>query len=105
MHNVQGLSVAATIAMLSLAGCGEGRDVRQWTPADHSMPEGAADAPETGASREQVGAILFGARCAPCHGDDGAGDGPAAPPVATLPDLTSTAFQDAKRRDGRRGRT
>lgn len=38
------------------------------------------------------GADLFHAYCAPCHGNDGAGNGPVAPALITkLPDLTTLA--------------
>ena len=93
----RGLGVAAMTVLLSLAGCGERRDLREWRPEDHqALPEGAAEAPENGASVEQAGQALFMARCSPCHGEDGRGGGPLAPPVAQLPDLTSAAFQESR---------
>lgn len=82
--------------LLSLSGCGDGRELREWQPSDHSQPEGATEAPDTGATQEQAVQALFMARCAPCHGESGHGDGPSAPPVARMPDLSSVSFQDAR---------
>lgn len=90
-------SPIALIALLLAAGCGERRELREWTPADHQpAPEGAGVPDE--AEPPPVGASLFAVHCATCHGLEGRGDGPGAPPMATVPDLTDPA-RAARRSD------
>lgn len=82
-------TIAAAIA--ATLGCGDPhRELREWTPADHQpSPEGAG-VPEDGELGEgpSAGAALFNVHCATCHGPTGRGDGPGAPPMANVPDLT-----------------
>lgn len=44
-------------------------------------------------------AALYRARCAACHGASGRGDGPAAPPGATTPDLSDAELQASRTDD------
>jgi mono/diheme cytochrome c family protein len=80
------LLVGATA--LALAACGErDRELREWTPADHQPPPGGAGVPDD-VEGPGAGAALFAVHCASCHGLEGRGDGPGAPPMARVPDLT-----------------
>lgn len=73
----------------ALIGCGESRDLREWTPADHqTAPPGAGVPEDDDVEPPSAGAALFGVHCAICHGPTGRGDGPGAPPMARVPDLT-----------------
>lgn len=92
----KGPGAAAVLTLLSLAGCEQSRELREWRPEDHQQPEGAVDAPETGASIADAAAGLFATQCAPCHGPDGRGGGPMAPPMAQMPDLTAAGLQSAR---------
>lgn len=70
-------------------GCGETRDLREWTPADHqTAPPGSGVPDDDDAEPPSAGAALFSVHCAVCHGSEGRGDGPGAPPMARVPDLT-----------------
>ncbi len=91
------------IAMLLCCGCEEDRAPREWQPEDHQPPSGGADpsraeppgeADQADVTRAAAG--LWRASCAPCHGVDGRGGGPAAAPGATIPDLTTAALQDSR---------
>lgn len=80
-------------AALLLSACEQGPAPREWRPEDHQPPGGGADPsqaePSEAAGTADAGAALWRLHCASCHGAQGRGDGPAAPPVATIPDLTS----------------
>lgn len=83
--------------LLFASACEEERATREWQPEDHQPPGGGADPsqsePADGAGSSAAGAALWRVHCASCHGAGGHGDGPAAPPVATVPDLTSAEAQ------------
>lgn len=82
------LSSLGAIASL-LIGCGETRELREWTPADHqTAPDGAGVPDDDDVEPPSAGAALFSVHCASCHGPAGRGDGPGAPPMARVPDLT-----------------
>jgi len=77
---------AATIVFLgALAACG----------GDRQAPEQRTPAPADARAR---GESIYAVRCAPCHGTDGGGDGPAAAAITPKP----RNFRDA---DFWRGRT
>ena len=84
-------------AILLFSACEEDRATREWQPEDHQPPGGGADPsqsePMGGADAVEAGAVLWRVHCAGCHGAEGRGDGPAAPPMATVPDLTSAEAQ------------
>jgi mono/diheme cytochrome c family protein len=84
-------------AVLLFSACEEDHAAREWQPEDHQPPSGGADPsqaePAEGANATDAAAVLWRVRCAGCHGVEGRGDGPAAPPVATIPDLTSAEVQ------------
>ncbi len=88
---------ALLAAMLLVSACEEDRATREWQPEDHQPPGGGADPsqaePPEGADSTSAGAILWRVHCAGCHGAGGQGRGPAAPPVASVPDLTSAEAQ------------
>jgi mono/diheme cytochrome c family protein len=87
-------AIAGVLFPAFAAGCGEpARDLREWTPADHqAAPEGAGVSDEVldgeGEGPSQAGAALYAVHCATCHGPTGLGDGPGAPPMARVPNLT-----------------
>src|SRR5262249_22810847 len=95
------------VLVLVLAGCGnggDGRHLREWTPADHQPPEGETGdrtgAPDEvdadpAATEAHAATALFGAMCASRHGPEGHGDGPGRPPVAQVPDFADAAWQSA----------
>ncbi len=62
---------AIVVALVTLVACGGGG------PADHAAP-----APEAPGPR---GASIYALRCAPCHGPEGGGDGPAAASIDPKP--------------------
>lgn len=82
------------VGSVTASGCGEpARDLREWTPADHqAAPEGAGVSDEVldgeAEGPSQAGAALYAVHCATCHGPTGLGDGPGAPPMARVPNLT-----------------
>lgn len=86
------VSVLAAFA-IALTACGGGGD-----EAPSPEPEPAADTPAAPPGDRDSGAVsgqaVFAANCATCHGEDGAGGGPAAvglePPPADLNDATWT---------------
>ncbi|MFK7988461.1 MAG: cytochrome c [Sandaracinaceae bacterium] len=93
--------IAFCLACLTLSACGdEPRNLREWTPADHAQPSqpDPARTPSTDESPEmtiaRAAATLFNRSCASCHGTDGRGGGPGAPPGAQMPDLTVPAWHD-----------
>jgi cytochrome c oxidase cbb3-type subunit 3 len=78
------------------AGCGDARELREWTPADHPRPQGADELdrlPEDDAPRPDPEVTLFNLQCASCHGRSGRGDGPSRPPMSQPPDFTSPEWQ------------
>lgn len=85
----------------SLAACGEDeRRLREWRAEDHAQPaqpDPARQAPESEPeplTEARVAAQLWQLQCATCHGVEGLGNGPGAPPVAQMPNLTTAAYQD-----------
>src|SRR5687768_7834542 len=98
MHGAVRLDAPMLLAaMLLFSACEEDRATREWQPEDHQPPGGGADPsqsePAEGADATGAGAVLWRVHCASCHGAGGHGDGRAAPPVATVPDLTSAEAQ------------
>ena len=67
-----GASAAIVVLFGTLAACGGDRP-----PAEHSTPA-PADARARGES-------IYSVRCAPCHGANGGGDGPAAAGITPKP--------------------
>lgn len=62
-------------------------------------PEGQGEAPEQEgeqAATSRAASALFNARCASCHGSAGQGDGAERPPGTTMPDFTSSAYQQKR---------
>ncbi|HJL16797.1 MAG TPA: cytochrome c [Sandaracinaceae bacterium LLY-WYZ-13_1] len=105
------LALSALLLAGSLGGCGEEEpERREWRPEDHVQPQqpdpersagadpGAAEAPSPEVVA-RAAAALFRARCASCHGADGAGGGPQAPAGADMPDLTSAEYQESRSDD------
>lgn len=99
------------IAMIGLvAGCGQKEPTRVWKPSDHGQPPEAqvdpsrqpdtqptAQAQETPQqARADAADAMWRVTCAGCHGDDGRGGGPDAPPGAQMPDMTDPAWQQSK---------
>lgn len=90
------LPLTAIVSIVG-SGCGHERELREWTPEDHQPPPTGDD---TGSGRAAPAAdsdpeaTLFGSRCATCHGRDGRGHGPAAPP--NVPDFTVASFQSER---------
>ncbi len=93
-----------------LLGCGTPTPLREWTPADHGQPQFDEEAARAQAANEpttdsevdataRAAQALWNVSCATCHGRDGRGGGVARPPGAQLPDLASTAWQDARTDD------
>jgi mono/diheme cytochrome c family protein len=79
------------LGLAVLLGCsGRERELREWTPADHQPAPGGAGVPDD-EEGPGAGAALFAVHCAGCHGASGAGDGPAAPPMARVPSLRDPA--------------
>jgi mono/diheme cytochrome c family protein len=75
------------LGLAAIVACGEReRGLREWTPADHQPAPGGAGVPDE-EEGPGAGAALFAVHCAGCHGAAGAGDGPAAPPMARVPNL------------------
>ncbi len=99
--------LAAIVALLLAAACGEEKEIREWTPEDHAHPPEAevdparvpqgegGDAPQ-GTTTERAAAALWLMSCASCHGREGRGDGPERPPEAQMADLSDPAWQAAK---------
>lgn len=84
------------LAIALVLGCGRDRELREWTPEDH-QPAPGGGVPED-VEGPTAGAALFNVHCATCHGPDGRGDGPGAPPMARVPDLTDPVLA-ARRSD------
>ena len=83
--------VFMAVLVLSLSSCS-----RSTQPLAAAAPA-AASTPQPSPS-PMSGAQLFAAYCASCHGEDGHGDGPAAPALKSkLPDLATMA----KRKGGK----
>ncbi len=82
--------------IVCLAGCGREREAREWRPDNHQPPETGA----SGTGQAEPGDLsaaaagLYRSSCAGCHGAQGHGGGPAAPPGANVPDLTSASVQN-----------
>jgi mono/diheme cytochrome c family protein len=101
---VHGCARCSLLALfLICAGCGDDREPRTWRASDHQPPS----AEETGQqepgdtsedSIEQGAAAYYGARCAPCHGQEGRGDGPAMPAGASV-DLSGVELQSSRTDD------
>ncbi len=85
----------------ALIACGEPRDLREWTPADHQSAPPGAGVPEAAEDDEppSAGAALFAVHCAICHGAAGRGDGRGAPPMARVPDLTDPVLASRRTDD------
>lgn len=88
------------VISLLLVGCGEDRELREWTPEDHVHPPQAQVDPSRvpqeepqGSSEERAAAALWLVSCASCHGREGRGDGEAKPPAAQMTDFTDPAWQ------------
>lgn len=92
------------IAIVTLAACGDTRELREWKPSDHQppptvAPEGQGSGSEgenDGEAEARAVAALWTMRCATCHGAEGRGDGSGRPPGIALPDMTAAAFHDAR---------
>jgi mono/diheme cytochrome c family protein len=91
--------------MVLLVACnGRGEPLREWRPEDHGQPAQQDPSRASEPAEPEQGGVdraadaLFNVSCAGCHGRDGAGQGPARPPGAQLPDFTSAQFQ-AQRSD------
>lgn len=98
---VWGLFVGC-VTVLGGSACGsrDTRDLPTWTPSDHQPPEGVTDDSQAmPTSVESPGAALYLTHCAVCHGGSGHGDGPGRPPMARVPDLTSSELQGARTDD------
>ncbi len=97
------LAPLALILGCSLVACDD-TPTRVWQPTDHSQPPGLGNTPAPAASTPpssevagaRAGAALFRAHCASCHGVEGRGDGPSAPPMARPADLTAVAWQTSR---------
>lgn len=88
---------------LLLSGCGDDRELREWTPEDHGQPPQSQADPSripgnqpTGTPQERAAAALWIMQCAGCHGRGGRGDGPEQPPGVQLPDFTRAEFQASR---------
>lgn len=110
-------------ALFVLSACEEPRgELREWEPSDHQPPRGGVaegdgraappeEDPDPAVTEVRAATALYGSLCASCHGGTGRGDGPARPPVASIPDLTSDEWQSSRSdaqiaqviRDGRGG--
>ena len=99
--------LALVLTATALAGCGEERPRREWTPDDHgqsaavegdtSRAEATGDAAESGESAQaRAATALWRVTCASCHGADGAGNGPARPPNATMSNFQDSAWQASR---------
>jgi len=95
----------------SRVGCGDQRQLEEWGPEDHGHPPGARPAADGRAappgsatnadlSPEQrearAAASLWTVLCASCHGREGLGNGPGAPPGAQVANLTTAAWQSSR---------
>ena len=85
------LVVAGVLVMRRPSG------TRQWTPDDHDQPQGVMPLPSAPTPRAEIDLSVLGettwtARCAPCHGPNGQGDGPEGP-MLHAPDLTRADWQ------------
>lgn len=93
------------VALLLVFSCGEREDIREWTAADHGhQPEEAIDpsrVPAQAAERDPLQSIkaLWSVNCASCHGPEGAGDGPGAPPGLTMPNFRDASTLAARTDD------
>ncbi|MEZ4255804.1 MAG: cytochrome c [Polyangiales bacterium] len=95
------------LSLLAASACGETPTLREWQPTDHAQPAEAnvdparvaADAPSEplpqGESLARAAAALYRMSCAPCHGMEGRGDGPAKPEGATIRSFADAAFQSS----------
>jgi mono/diheme cytochrome c family protein len=86
------------VVLLSFVGCGRDRETREWRPEDHQLPSSGTteeQGPAEPADLSAAAAALYRASCAGCHGVTGQGGGTAAPPGASIPDLTAPSVQDA----------
>ena len=95
--------LTAVLGALLLAGCGEERELREWTPEDHGQPPQSEMDPtripgqrSTGTPAERAAAALWVMQCASCHGRVGRGDGPEQPPGAQMEDFTRAEFQASR---------
>jgi mono/diheme cytochrome c family protein len=80
------------IGCLTLAALGIGLAVAKPQEGPVKIEQGKQTQPLIGSLK---GADLFRAYCAPCHGDDGKGNGPVAPALNTKPaDLTTIAARN-----------
>jgi mono/diheme cytochrome c family protein len=83
------------LVVAGLAGCGERRELREWTPDDHTQPESVSGqvAPTNSMTDAERVALLWVEECASCHGEGGRGDGPSRPADAPVRDLTAQDWQ------------
>lgn len=79
----------------ALAACGSesASELREWRPSDHQLPADYDEAAEEAAVAADPGQALYATHCASCHGREGRGDGPGAPPMARMPSFATAAFQ------------
>jgi mono/diheme cytochrome c family protein len=79
--------------------CGSPPPRREWTPPPRPIEEPGAGnelPPDDRDPMARAGQALWNVSCAGCHGRGGRGDGEARPPGATLPDLASAAWHEAR---------
>jgi mono/diheme cytochrome c family protein len=103
MHNPISILLFTVLVSSALAGCEERIQAsRDWTPEDHGQPEVSDPARVPSAPKGEAETTANAARalwnvsCASCHGRDGGGRGPAAPPGAAIPDMRTATFQSAR---------
>src|SRR5688500_18388661 len=94
--------LAVLVAMMVLAGCSLASEPIPAGPIESGPGAGEAipeNVPVT-LPRASDGQVIFAARCASCHGAEGAGDGAFAAQLAeqgaVLPDFTNAAFADQR---------
>src|SRR5258706_2015316 len=89
---------AVLLILVLVAACAKGDEPPAPTSgAPNARPETGPKKPRTGSGAPQIderALARFGSMCATCHGEDGRGDGPAAPNLSVKPrDYTDPAWQ------------